>query len=47
MAFRETIGKVLSMMVFGLGLLAIPFNKEKRGWHDRMFGTWVVFDDEP
>lgn len=46
MAFRETIGKAISMMVFGLGILAIPFNKEKRGWHDRMAGTWVIHEDE-
>jgi len=46
MAFRETIGKWISTIVFGLGLLAIPTDKEKRGWHDRMFGTWVVHDDD-
>lgn len=46
MAGRETIGKWISMMVFGLGLLAVPFDKEHRGWHDRMFGTWVVHDEE-
>jgi uncharacterized RDD family membrane protein YckC len=33
--------------VFGLGLLAVATHPEKRGWHDRMFDTWVVLDDEP
>lgn len=47
MAFRETIGKMLSMMVVGLGMLSIPIDREKRGWHDKIFGTWVVHEDEP
>lgn len=47
MAFRETIGKTISAVVFGLGLLAIPYDKERQGWHDKMFGTWVVVEDEP
>jgi uncharacterized RDD family membrane protein YckC len=47
MAFRETIGKWSSTVVFGLGLLAVTTHPEKRGWHDRMVDTWVVLDDEP
>lgn len=47
MAFRETIGKWISTAVLGLGVLAIPFHREKRGWHDRMADTWVVLEDEP
>jgi uncharacterized RDD family membrane protein YckC len=46
MAFRETIGKWISTIAFGLGLLAITTNEEKRGWHDRMAGTWVVLDED-
>ena len=46
MAFRETIGKGISSIVFGLGLIAIPFDREKQGWHDKMFDTWVVLEDE-
>jgi uncharacterized RDD family membrane protein YckC len=46
MAFRETIGKMISLAVFGLGFLAIPLSDEKRGWHDRMAGTWVVVDED-
>lgn len=47
MAFRETIGKAISTMVLGLGLLSIPYDPEKQGWHDRMARTWVVLEDEP
>jgi len=46
MALRETIGKTISTLVFGLGLLSIPADKERQGWHDKMFGTWVVHEDE-
>lgn len=46
MALRETVGKGISTVAFGLGLLAIPFSRERRGWHDRMFETWVVLDEE-
>jgi len=46
MAFRETIGKVISMAVLGLGLVSAVFEPENRGWHDRMFGTWVVRENE-
>jgi uncharacterized RDD family membrane protein YckC len=46
MAFRETVGKAISGVVFGLGFIAVARDAEKRGWHDRMAGTWVVFDDE-
>jgi uncharacterized RDD family membrane protein YckC len=46
MAFRETIGKWISTVVFGLGLLAIPRDRERQGWHDRMAGTWVVHDED-
>lgn len=46
MAIRETVAKTLSLMVFGLGVISIPFDKEKRGWHDKMMGTWVVLEEE-
>jgi uncharacterized RDD family membrane protein YckC/ribosomal protein L40E len=46
MAIRETVGKGISTAVIGLGLVAIPFDKERQGWHDHMFDTWVVLDDE-
>lgn len=33
---------VLSALPLGLGFLAIGWDKRKRGWHDRMAGTYVV-----
>ena len=47
MALRETIGKAISMAVVGLGMLSIPIDAERRGWHDKLFGTWVVHEEEP
>lgn len=46
MAFRETIGKMISGLAVGLGYLAITTDDERQGWHDRMAGTWVVHDDD-
>ncbi len=46
MAFRETIGKVISWAVFGLGILAVPLDRNHQGWHDKMAGTFVVHDEE-
>lgn len=39
---RYTIGYFLSGIVFGIGYLAIFFNKQKRGWHDRIAGSVVI-----
>jgi len=42
---RKALGRVLSylasVLLFGLGFLAISFNEEKKGWHDRIAGTQV------
>lgn len=46
MAFRETIGKMISWAFFGLGILSVATNDENRGWHDRWAGTWVVREDD-
>jgi uncharacterized RDD family membrane protein YckC len=42
MAGRETIGKWISFAVFGLGIISIPFDTERQGWHDKMMATWVI-----
>ena len=39
---RETIGKFLSGIAIGLGYLWVVWDKEKRGWHDHIAGTYVV-----
>ena len=42
---RETLGKILSAICLFLGFLTMITNKEKRGWHDKISGTYVVYDD--
>ncbi|HUW21228.1 MAG TPA: RDD family protein [Candidatus Bathyarchaeia archaeon] len=39
---REWIGKFISAIVLGLGFLWVAFDKDKRGWHDKLAGTKVV-----
>ena len=39
---REVAWKVVAYGAAGLGLLWIDFDRERRGWHDRLAGTWVV-----
>lgn len=39
---REIIGKFLSAIALGLGYLWVAWDKEKRGWHDHIAGTYVV-----
>ncbi|MBI4039941.1 RDD family protein [Candidatus Daviesbacteria bacterium] len=38
---RETIGKLLSQLVFGLGYLWVIWDKSKQGWHDKLAKTYV------
>lgn len=39
---RELIGKTIAAAPVFLGLLWALWDQEKRGWHDRIGGTWVV-----
>ena len=39
---REVVGKFLSSIALGLGYLWVAWDKEKRGWHDHIAGTFVV-----
>ena len=39
---REIVGKFLSALALGLGYLWVAWDKEKRGWHDHIAGTYVV-----
>ena len=39
---REVVGKILSSIALGLGYLWVAWDKEKRGWHDHIGGTYVV-----
>lgn len=38
------IGYALSAIVFFLGFIWVLFDDERRGWHDELAGTWVVYD---
>ncbi len=42
MALRETIGKFISGIVFGIGFLWLLWDKDQQGWHDKIAGTLVV-----
>ena len=39
---REIVGKFLSGIALGLGYLWVAWDREKRGWHDHIAGTYVV-----
>jgi len=39
---RETVGKILSSIVFGLGFLWVVWDDKKQGWHDKIAKTVVV-----
>ena len=39
---REMAFKAVSAIIFGLGLLWIVIDPARRGWHDRMAGTFVL-----
>lgn len=41
--YRETIGRYLSSIIF-IGYIIIPFDSEKRGLHDRLCDTRVIYD---
>lgn len=39
---RETVGKILSVVVFMLGFIWILFDKRRQGWHDKLAKTIVI-----
>ena len=41
-ALREVLGKLISTVVLCLGFFWIDSDKQKRGWHDTIAGTYVV-----
>jgi uncharacterized RDD family membrane protein YckC len=40
--YRETIGKFISGIIFGIGYFMVAFDDKKQGLHDRMADTYVV-----
>ena len=39
---REVLGKLISTIVILLGYIWVAFDPHKRGWHDKIAGTYVV-----
>jgi len=39
---REMIGKFVSFVSFGLGLIWLVFDSNSQSWHDKIAGTYVV-----
>jgi uncharacterized RDD family membrane protein YckC len=45
-ALRRIFAIPLSVLPFGLGFFAILLSPQRRGWHDRIAGTMVLYDEE-
>jgi uncharacterized RDD family membrane protein YckC len=43
--FRETVGKFISAMVFGIGFIMVAFRSDKKALHDLLFTTQVLKKD--
>jgi len=41
---RETLGKMLSGMLLGVGFLMVAFRRDKRGLHDMLWHTQVTYE---
>ena len=41
---RESIGKLLSAIIFGIGFLMAAFRDDKRSLHDLLFSTQVTYE---
>lgn len=41
-ALREIVGKLLSALALFIGFLSMAWDEQKRGWHDKLAGTYVV-----
>jgi uncharacterized RDD family membrane protein YckC len=44
-AVRRLFGLALAIIPFGIGLLGVVFSDCRRGWHDRIAGTEVLYVD--
>lgn len=42
--YRETIGKYLSDLFLCIGYIIVGIDKEKRGFHDMLSDTWVIYN---
>lgn len=39
---REAVGRFVSTITFGIGLIWVIFDEKHQGWHDKIAGTYVV-----
>jgi len=46
-AIRRLLGVLVALVPAGLGFFAILLSPQRRGWHDRIAGTEVVYDERP
>jgi uncharacterized RDD family membrane protein YckC len=46
-AIKRLLAVPLALLPAGLGFFAILVSPQRRGWHDRIAGTTVVYDEEP
>lgn len=44
--FREGVGRFLAQYVFWLGYVWVAFHPRKKGWHDLVADTYVIYDRE-
>ena len=45
-AVKRLFAVPLALLPAGLGFFAILLSPQRRGWHDRIAGTQVVYDEE-
>jgi uncharacterized RDD family membrane protein YckC len=45
-ALKRLVAVPLSLIPLGMGFFAILLSPERRGWHDRIAGTTVLYDEE-
>ena len=41
---REMIGKLVSFLAAGIGIIWLVFDPKRQGWHDNLAGTYVVYN---
>jgi uncharacterized RDD family membrane protein YckC len=41
---REMIGKLVSFLAAGIGIFWLIFDPKRQGWHDKIAGTYVVYN---
>ena len=40
------VGLIISFVVLFLGVIWVAFDRRKQGWHDKIAGTLVIYDDD-